>query len=198
MSKQRSIDRNVLQYLIPQSFSIISDDCWGMACYSFFGYRYDSPFIGLVVESNCYLDFLLRFLAREPPELEFIETEREYPVALCLGAKLGFVHDESGEIAKEKFEQRYERINWNRLLVKIDFGKPGYSIEDMERWNKMELPNVLALYSSTTEIPSSGLHGGILVPEWCLNGYEMFALSVKHFQLPTWLRTGEILPSEGR
>ncbi len=196
MNRPHTIDPSLLKRLTPTSVSIVSNDCWGGVLYSRLGLRFESPFIGLVVEAEDYLDFLIRFLAKEEPKLEFISSEYDFPVALCLGARLKFYHYQSEEEAASCFERRYERMNWNRLRVKADFGKSGHTLKDIERWNELQLPHSLALYSPETKIPDDGVHHGLLVSDWVLDGQEMCFRSSSLFQVSTWLRTGKVLPPE--
>jgi uncharacterized protein (DUF1919 family) len=94
--------------------------------------------------------------------------------------------------AETKYTERYGRINWNNLLIKIDFGKPGYTMLDIERWNQLHIPNSIAFYPSSVEIPKEGVFNGVEVPDWELDGKKMFDITRKHFDAFKWIRTGQI------
>jgi hypothetical protein len=76
--------------------------------------------------------------------------------------------------------------------VKIDFGSPEYSASDIEKWNKMKIKNSVAFYSSTTNLPDSGLFNGVLIVDWVPDGAQMFNLTRQYFDIFSWINTGNI------
>jgi uncharacterized protein (DUF1919 family) len=187
-----ALARAISQQLLPKSFCIISDDCWGGQLYRQLRLQYATPTAGLWIEPKEYLDFLNNMLQRKKHSLEFLPSDKGYPLATCLGSTLHFMHYSSEEEARDKFTRRFDRINWNRILVKIDFGKPGYTTEDIERWNNIRLANSIAFYSSATHLPNSGVFNGILIPDWVIDGAAMFDITRKYFNIFAWVKSGNV------
>lgn len=182
-----AIGRFLSRRLLPNSFSIISEDCWGGEIYRRLWHKYQTPTVGLYVEPGGYLDFIESVFTKNLEKLEFIDSKHEYPVATYLGTRIDFVHYETQREAVDKFTRRFQRIDWNKILVKIDFGKPGYVKADIERWNEWKLPNSIAFYNKTTYLPSNGIFNGVFVPDWDLDGVVMFGITQKYFDLYKWI-----------
>ncbi|MCC9603301.1 DUF1919 domain-containing protein [Stieleria sp. JC731] len=178
--------------LLPDSFSIISDDCWGGQIYRQLKLPYTTPTVGLFVEPSGYLDFVEAILAKRTETLTFIDSDEAYPVATFAGIPLHFMHYHSEDEARDKFSRRISRIDWNHLLVKIDFGKDGYTESDTERWNQLRLEHAVALYSPTVRVPSSGIYNGVLIEDWIIDGASMFNQSRRYFDVFQWIRTGQV------
>ncbi len=115
-------------------FSIISNNCWGGFIYQMFGLEYTSPTIGLFIMEKDYVRFLgdLKHYLSLP--LEFIDiTESKYydaltnsgaenisyPIARLDDVEVFFMHYKSREEAEEKWNRRKNRINYDRLFVKM-------------------------------------------------------------------------------
>ncbi len=119
-------------------FSIISNNCWGGFVYQYFGLGYRTPFIGLFINTPCYLKLLknidliyekLRFI--QASESRYITYMKEadiydkYPIGV-LGEdiEIHFLHYSSAEEARMKWEKRLPRLNRNNLLVKFNQTSP--------------------------------------------------------------------------
>lgn len=120
--------------LLPdQSFSIISDNCWGGFVSRELGLPYNSPFIGLFLFSpdyirmlknlNYYLSQPLTFISASESmyaeEMKSYGTYNKYPIAKLFDIELHFLHYDSNEDAQDKWERRLKRINYNNLIVKF-------------------------------------------------------------------------------
>lgn len=117
-----------------KDFSIISNNCWGGFIYQYFGLKYTSPTIGLFIMEKDYVKFCSDLKYYISLELEFIKVEESkyymkltnggkdtitYPVARLDDIEVFFMHYTSKEEAKEKWERRRQRINYDRLLIKM-------------------------------------------------------------------------------
>lgn len=179
--------------LLPERFSIISDDCWGGQLYRQIHLSYATPTVGLWIRPGDYLDYI--GLIEEGPgghDLEFIQSDKPYPVASVSGIRIHFMHFDNEDEARDQYQKRWERVHHDKILFKIDFGKPGYRLEDIERWNDMKLAHSVAVYPSEMEIPPEGVHNGIEIPDWVLDGAKMFDVTRKYFDVFEWVRSGEI------
>lgn len=115
-------------------FTVISNNCWSGRVYESYNLPKQSPTVGCYFMAEEYL----RFLSNLPYyivecELEFIPPEKarhldfysrnkpvDYPIARLGDVEIAMMHYHSEEEAKAKWERRCKRINWDRLLVKMN------------------------------------------------------------------------------
>lgn len=103
--------------------TIFSPMCWGGVTYHSLGLEFKTPFINMFLHEDDYMQFL------ESPE-SYIKMdivydrmewnrilEKNYPVARCGDIELHFNHYSSFEIAKNDWDKRKKRIDWNNILV---------------------------------------------------------------------------------
>lgn len=183
--------------MIPLDFSILSDDCWGGQVYRQLSIPYRTPTVGLWVNPLNYLDYIQDLDRIHAGEMAFVESDKGYPVGMLSGIELNFMHYTSGEEARETYFRRYGRLNRRKLLVKIDFGRPGYTRADIERWNSLCLPNSVALYPSTMDVPGEGIHNGVEVRDWMMDAAQLFDVTRRYFNIFRWIRRGEITHGAG-
>jgi uncharacterized protein (DUF1919 family) len=189
---QKKLSLKIARKLIPNEFTIISDDCWGGQLYRQLNIPYLTPTIGLWIKPEDYLKYIEEFNRIHKEKLIFIPTDKSYPVATLSGVEINFMHYKSKEEAQHKYYNRLQRLQSSRLLTKIDFGKPGYTIAHIHKWNELRIDNAIAFYPTTIEIPKEGVYCGVPIPEWELDGLKMFEISKKYFDLFKWIRTGKI------
>lgn len=131
-------------------FSIISNNCWsGTAVYIPFGLRYTTPTVGLFFMDEDYMRFISRLRWYLDQPLRFIDPHQSkhydrlsdngkndltYPVAVIGGdVEIHFLHYKSREEAAEKWHRRCQRINFDKLLVKMSIRDSGYDRTRMLR-----------------------------------------------------------------
>lgn len=154
---------------------------------------YLTPTVGLFIEAQDYLNFLLNLHAADATHIEFEITEEAYPIGITPYTKLHFYHAESPSAASESFKRRYARVEWERALYKIDFGKPGYTGEHIRQWNSLKLPNSIAFYSEQVAAKyGNEIHNGVLVSDWVLDGAEMFDITRRYFDIFKWINKGQV------
>lgn len=105
-----------------KNISIICNDCCGGCIYHDIGTRFLSPTINLYINIKDYYKYLQHL--KEYNNLELIEkkTDKKYPVGVLQSDKLEpieiyFMHYKSFNEAKEKWDERKRRINYNKMLV---------------------------------------------------------------------------------
>lgn len=117
-----------------RSVSIISNDCWGGRMSKFYNLEFHSPFVGLFICGPDYVEILERRHEVLGLELKFFPIEQSkyidylkrvgqtgHPVA-HLGdtdLEIHFLHYENEQIAREKWNRRVKRIDWNNAIVKF-------------------------------------------------------------------------------
>lgn len=169
--------RSKLKY---KDFTIISNNCWaGTAVYQPFGLKYNTPTVGLFIMDEDYIRFLerLEWYLKQP--LSFISPQDsryydkisahgtkdvKYPIAaLGKDVELHFLHYKSPEEAFHKWERRKNRINFNRLIVKMSLRDNAYDIQQMHsRFKRLSYNNKFCF---SPEPDADGSNEIITVPE---------------------------------
>lgn len=115
-------------------FTIISNTCVGGVMTHFVGEQFRSPTVNLIIWEEQFLAFCkhLKEYADCPVERLTEEEEKKfaamsYPKGVLRGGELPdvfllFVHYKSFEEAKQKWEERYKRINYDNLYIVMDRG----------------------------------------------------------------------------
>lgn len=123
-----------------KDFTIISNNCWGGTVYEAYNLKKQSPTIGIFFMAEDYITFLSDLEGYMGSELTFIKPEQSrwkdapqisgdrrfghYPVGQLFNEKkaieIFFLHYHSESEARDKWERRIKRINWNKLLIKFN------------------------------------------------------------------------------
>jgi uncharacterized protein (DUF1919 family) len=121
-------------FLKNNSFSIISDNCWGGFVYQYFNLPYRTPFVGLFVFSPDYIKMLsdlkfylscdINFIPHQESKYksQLIEygTFGKYPIGLLGGdIEIHFLHYENESEAKLKWQRRLKRVDYDNLIIKF-------------------------------------------------------------------------------
>ncbi|MGK7952415.1 MAG: DUF1919 domain-containing protein [Xenococcaceae cyanobacterium] len=188
-------------FLTDKHFTVISDDCWGAEVYRELGLPYATPFIGCFINPQDYLNLLenLRHYLSLP--LNFIPSNKKlpgknhvFPIALLGNIEINFMHYQTEEEVKQKWERRLKRINWNNLFFKIDFCRPSpygaktYSQEDITRWNQNKWQKSIAI------VPKDKLavFHGLYVRDYDPNAVITYHKCRRNFSLLNWLNNGKV------
>lgn len=117
-----------------KKITIISDNCWGGFVYKALNLKFNTPFIGLFIFSEDYIDLLKNFDNIIYSKLEFIDANKskyknqlidngtfgKYPIGiLSKRVEIHFLHYKNEEEAREKWEKRVKRIDKDNLLIKF-------------------------------------------------------------------------------
>ena len=128
------------KHLKSTDFTIISNNCWGGMIYESYNLPKESPTVGMFFIAKDYIEFLSDLKGYVNGKLTFIKPEESrwkdmpqvsgdkrfgsYPIGVLSNGKnlieIFFLHYHSEQEAKEKWERRVQRINWNKLLVKFN------------------------------------------------------------------------------
>jgi uncharacterized protein (DUF1919 family) len=148
--------KNFKRQIGDKKFCIISNDCWGAELYKLLDRPFNTPFVGLMLMSPCYIKMLQKpsfYLSQtlvfkkesRYPEMQEIESGKNFPLA-TLGEsdiEIHFLHYKTIEEAKEKWNRRVSRIDWENLFVKYDCGKDYASVDTVHAFNELEISNKL-------------------------------------------------------
>lgn len=176
-------------------FTIISNNCWGGMIYESYNLPKKSPTVGLFFMAEDYIKFIYDLKGYFAADLTFIAPEESkwkdalkvsgnkrygtYPVGKLKDIEIFFLHYHSEQEAKEKWERRIKRINWDRLLVKFN-DQNGCTTEDAK--NFMELPLKNKLFFTCKEWPQISGGGYTFIRQfpkydYIMASYEPFGKS---------------------
>jgi len=107
-----------------EPLTIFSNNCWGGITYHSLDMEFFSPLVNMWIEEQDYMTFLINPQYYIEQDIEFIEMKvmesgNSYPLAKCGDIILHFNHHNTYEDAKESWEKRKKRINWNNLFVEM-------------------------------------------------------------------------------
>lgn len=119
--KSRNLNRNFrniinCKLLKNHDFTIISQNCIGTFIYHDLNKKYSSPTINLYFSAPDFIKFSQRIKYYMNQELNFIEINKEYPVAKLDDITIHFMHYRDEGHAIEKWEERKKRINYDNLF----------------------------------------------------------------------------------
>jgi uncharacterized protein (DUF1919 family) len=113
-----------------KEFTIISSNCWGGSVYEDLKLSYQTPTIGLFFYAPCFMELLKDLKTTTSLPLTFVETSNyedanvfrsknfKYPIGkLGNTIEIQFLHYKTEAEAKDKWERRKQRINWDKLFI---------------------------------------------------------------------------------
>lgn len=111
------------------NFSIISQNCWGGSVYEDLNSIYKTPTVGLFFYAPCFNKFVNDLKNSIETPLSFIQKSKykeaniyrtntfAYPIGLINNIEIHFLHYKDEIEAKEKWNKRKQRINWDKLFI---------------------------------------------------------------------------------
>lgn len=122
--------------LANHEFTIISNTCIGGVITHNVGEQFRSPTVNLIIYEDQFLIFCQHLKeystcpVEKPTPEETPQFERfSYPIGIVRGASVGlpdinlmFVHYKTFEEAKEKWESRFARVNYDDIFILMDRG----------------------------------------------------------------------------
>ena len=118
-------------------FSLIASNCNGGFILHDLGMRFNSPFVNLWMKPKDYIKMLTDLKGYMAEELTFIKEDGiDYPIGLLRDVRVYFQHYNSEEEAKQKWDTRKERLNYNNLFV-LFTDQEGCTKDDLEQFDKL-------------------------------------------------------------
>lgn len=125
---------------------IVSRDCIGGVLYKRMGRQFSSPTIKLFMTNEDFILFCLNMKDFLNASVEEIRTDRSYPVGQIVtdkgSIKLYFMHYDSFSSAKESWERRKKRIDFNNIVVILN-AESNVDIKIIEQFEKIPYRKVL-------------------------------------------------------
>ena len=188
-----------------KGFSVISNNCFAGHIYQDLKLEYATPTAGLYFIAQDYIKFLsnlkyytnieLQFSSKSRFESENIKREQRqtyYPIGILDDIEIHFLHYNSNEEAKKKWERRCKRINFKNLYIKMD-DQNNCTYEDIVAFDK--LPYERKVFFSAKDYPE--LKCVIYLPYYknfsCVGNLHGEKYSfICQFNLAKWLNEGRI------
>ncbi|MEJ0065398.1 MAG: DUF1919 domain-containing protein [Caulobacteraceae bacterium] len=184
-----------------ETFTIVSNNCWGAHVYRALGVPYATPFVGLFIPPRSYLTLLGDFTRLMGAELRFTAVSRSpsinawrereglrYPIGLLGGeVEIDFQHYPDETTAREAWRRRSARMvaDPRRLFFKFD-DREGATAADIDAFHALALPNKVC-FTAKTSAPYA-----IVVPpatgeDHAPDGVALAAISHRYFNTLRWI-----------
>ena len=120
-------------------FSLIASNCNGGFILHDLGMRFNSPFVNLWMKPNEYIKMLTDLKGYMAEDLSFVKEDGvDYPVGLLKDVHIYFQHYDSEEEAKQKWDTRKDRINYDNLFV-LFTDQEECTKADLEQFDRLPL-----------------------------------------------------------
>lgn len=140
-------------------FTIFASNCNGTMIAHDLGQQFRSPFVNLWLTSEDFVRFLEQSRTYLEQELIFIESQYPYPVAKLGDIKLYFQHYATNEQAREAWDRRKERINWDNLFVMMT-DRDNCTKELLCRFDALPYENKVVF----THVPMPDIASAVYIP----------------------------------
>lgn len=135
--------------------TIISSNCSGAFMYYDLGMQYRTPTVNLSIEMKDFVKMagnLKWYMEQEPVESE---EKAPCPVGLLGDIKIYFIHYDSFDQGRRKWEERKKRINWENIFI-VGSEKDGCTYETIKNFEELPFENkVIFTRIEYPEFPSA-------------------------------------------
>ncbi|MGF0057460.1 DUF1919 domain-containing protein [Limosilactobacillus reuteri] len=145
--RQLRLRKKLQKQLNNKDFTIISSTCVGGKIYHDLGLKFTSPTINLWIGANDFLKFVknLKYYLESCDLREVKDTNEGHPVgALGEGNEriiIHFTHYPNFQIAKEKWNLRKKRVNYDKIYIFFTDMNGGDSVDIVKEFNKLPYKN---------------------------------------------------------
>lgn len=143
-ANRKKVNSYYTKNITNSDFTIFSCNCTGGVLYHDLGRQFISPTINLYMPCEDFIKFCEN--PKKYLELEMKEytgnVKRDYPIATLGDLTLFLVHYKTIEEAREKWNQRNQRINWDNIFV-VGTNRDGFNQELSDRFDALQYPKVL-------------------------------------------------------
>jgi uncharacterized protein (DUF1919 family) len=187
------------------NFSIVSNNCWGGHIHQIIGDEYRSPFVGLYLAPECYLNMLQDFQATVRRPLKFAKYSRhDYINQMRAGKKdhtpigqlgddieLQFVHYQTEAEAEEKWNRRLKRMvsDENRIFFKF-CDRDGCTPEQLATFDMLPFRNKVCFVSRKKHSVKCGVWIPSSTDDNVPDGRILGGISPHYFDGADWLNGG--------
>lgn len=171
--RNKILIKQMREQLQVRDFTIISQNCIGGIFYHDMEMKFSSPTINLFFKCPDFVKFVQNLEYYMGLELRMSWGE-EYPIGYLDDLTIYFMHYQTCEEAKRKWEERKKRIKWEKIIVFCtdmeDFDDATYG-----EWEKITYPKIL--FSAK----NWGGQYNICFPHYIENGHVLDLISKREF-----------------
>lgn len=139
--RNKVIIRHARKKICAENVTLISQNCIGGVFYHDMGMQFLSPTINLFIKEPDFVRFALNLRHYMEQELVMRWGEK-WPVGTLDDIEIHFMHYDTCEEAKECWNRRKQRINWEKILI-IATDRNGFHDEEYALWKQITYPKVL-------------------------------------------------------
>lgn len=132
---------NAVNGVNAEGITFISQNCIGGVLYHDLGLQFLSPTINTFIPEPGFVKLVLNLRHYMEQEL-VIRWGEEYPIGMLDDVEVHFMHYETCKEAKESWEKRKARINWDKIFV-IGTDRDGFDEAVYEQWTQIFYPKIL-------------------------------------------------------
>ncbi|MEJ2043833.1 MAG: DUF1919 domain-containing protein [Reinekea sp.] len=188
-----------------KQFIIVSNNCWGYELYNALNRPYNTPFVGLFLYPECYVQFLENFDACMDAELKFSRTSKylkaapNYPVGvICGGIEIHFLHYKTQEEAVVKWRRRVSRFKEacaDNVPIYVKFcDRDGCTEEQLERFHATSFNNKISFgihdFDSSRHLCLPQLKDANA--DFIADGLILYRNRYRYFDISDWILSGRI------
>ena len=123
-----------------KDFTIIASNCNGSFMYYDMGLRYLTPTVNLAIGMDDFVKMAANLKQYMEQDIVEVKGESGCPAGLLGDIRINFVHYDTFEEGKRKWEERKKRINWDNLFI-VGTEKDGCSYETLQRFDRLPYKN---------------------------------------------------------
>lgn len=139
--KQKILINKIGKKVNLEGVSLISQNCVGGVIYHDAKQKFLSPTVNLYILPKDFIKFVnnLDYYLSLTPK---VEMGKDYPIGTLGDIKINFMHYSSPQEALEKWEERKQRINFDKIFV-LMVERDGFDDEDFNDFLKLKYPKIL-------------------------------------------------------
>ena len=142
--KNARLEKDLRSRLTAQNFSIICSNCIGGTIYNRLGLQFLSPTINMYFTQKDFIKFAVNLKHYIDLELQFIESDKPFPVEVLDDVTLYFNHSKSAKEAAEDWNRRKARIHYDNIYI-IFYYRNYLSLEEIREIEKADRKKVIVL-----------------------------------------------------
>lgn len=141
--QRKSLNHQLKLRLTNQGMSVLSANCVGAFILHDLNQPFNSPFVNLYISPKDFIRYLQNIDFYQQQSLEFIATDKSYPVAKLADVYIHFMHYHNAQEAAEKWQIRSARINPDNLFIIMTDkdGAEGITYDDLAAFDQLPFKN---------------------------------------------------------
>ena len=132
---------NAVKDLNAEGITFISQNCIGGVLYHDLGLQFLSPTINTFIPEPGFVKLALNLRHYMEQDL-VLRWGEEFPIGTLGDVEIHFMHYETCKEAKEAWDRRKARINWNKIFV-IGTDRDGFDADAYKQWKQIPYPKIL-------------------------------------------------------